>query len=481
MLETFGNAVIKETEIEDLESLFYFILQNNRAIKKNKVQGDIINIKNTFLNGVKNNFIKQRKNTIKNRRKNFFLKTNQKLVSFYLKNRLYNPHKFNYDKFQNVFWKNYDHFYNNIKNYSSLENYKFINNNFLNDDLIDKKCLLKYVDKIFNFNNLLCIDNDQFKYKLKDDELVLIEEIKPKQKTETFENIPSDNKFTKINYNLKSLFNRYNKIYENIYLLDQIDSIDLNSLSSLHQQINFFKKCYIETNFDNYLSTNSFYLEEMINIFLRIVYIKNNFTSLDQNIFIFEYTDCNKIIDILYFSKSEIDSQKVYQELLDNHKEIFLSNNIVYINLIQQDTLNYLYFENFCSKTNLFLEKIISKYFKLEKTLKKSLENYSSLKIFDELYSNMKKIDYKLDPFTELNTSQTKFYNLTITNFRLKIFGDNSIVQIKIENKERVEFHKIFKFEHVLDLSFDLDYLLIPNVNDLILSITCLHNKIIIG
>ena len=89
MLETFGNAVIKETEIEDLESLFYFILQNNRAIKKNKVQGDIINIKNTFLNGVKNNFIKQRKNTIKNRRKNFFLKTNQKLVSFYLKNRLY--------------------------------------------------------------------------------------------------------------------------------------------------------------------------------------------------------------------------------------------------------------------------------------------------------------------------------------------------------------------------------------------------------
>ena len=89
MLETFGNAVIKETEIEDLESLFYFILQNNRAIKKNKVQGDIINIKNTFLNGVKNNFIKQRKNTIKNRRKNFFLKTNQKLVSFYLKNRFF--------------------------------------------------------------------------------------------------------------------------------------------------------------------------------------------------------------------------------------------------------------------------------------------------------------------------------------------------------------------------------------------------------
>ena len=127
----------------------------------------------------------------------------------------------------------------------------------------------------------------------------------------------------------------------------------------------------------------------------------------------------------------------------------------------------------------LFVDKYLHKIYKSQNLIKYFLKD-QNIPVYNSIISGIENIKFNVDKYEIIKQFESKFYKCNRNKFDLRLFSHGkSIVKIKIENKDKVEFYKIYTFNDFLDININFNYLFCDD-NELVLSITCLFNNVFI-
>jgi len=438
VLETFNNAKIIDTNEEELRLLFYKIfLYNKKNIKKSDKYKPHFDIIKKYQNDKLNNLNTQ------SYLQNFkFLNMNNltKNISCSVKNDFYIHRKKETDDTSII----------ESSKYSFLQSSNFIDCNYLWNECIDQNLFLNYC-------------------KFDCDEVELLNEKKSKK-------LYYEENGIKINYDIKSCLEKFGNFFENIYLLDNNKNI-LNNFHHLFKTINMFNDCYKNNTFNTYFNSNKiFYIEELLHNYLKFLDIKDYFDK-NENCFYLDYLDLNfkNHTDVFCLVNEEEQININYNKLLESSK-----TNNYNINIIIKNSRNLKLIDNFIKKMKLFVDKYLHKIYKSQNLIKYFLMD-KNIPVYNNIISGLQNIDFhNINKYEIVKQFESKFYKCSNSKFDLRLFSHGkSIVKIKIENKDKVEFYKIYTFNDFLDININFNYLFCDN-NELVLTITCLFNNVFI-
>ena len=303
VIETFNNAEIIDTNERDLRVLFYKIfLSNKNYIKKRDIYKPHFDIDKKYQNDKLNNLNTQ--SYLQNFKFLNMVNTTKKL-SYSVKNDFYINKKKETD----------DSFIINFSKYPFLERLNFIDCNYVWNECIDKNLLMfHFKDKFENdsrFLNEKCIKEYSF---FRNDKL-------------------------KINYNLKSLLEKYQNFFENIYLVDSSKNI-LNKFDNLSHYINKFNYCYNNNRFTDYFNNNNFfYLEECLNNYFHFLELQNEFNEKENKLYNLKYfgLDLKKSNDIICVLNENEQVNINYDNIVNSSKNVnIIIKNSKNLNLINK-------------------------------------------------------------------------------------------------------------------------------------------------
>ena len=437
VLETFNNAEIIDTNEEELRLLFYKIfVYNKKNIKKDDKYKPNFDIIKKYQNDTLNNLNTQ------SYLQNFkFLNMNNLTKNIYcsVKNDFYINRKKETDDTSII----------ESSKYSFLQSSNFIDCNYLWNECIDQNLFLNYC-------------------KFDCDKVELLNEKKSKK-------LYYEENGLKINYDIKSCLEKFGNFFENIYLLDNNKNI-LNNFQHLFQVINMFNDCYKNNTFDTYFSSNkNFYIEELLHNYLKFLDIKDDFDK-NENCFYLDYLDFNfkNNTDVFCLVDEGEQININYSKLLESSK-----TNNYNINIIIKNSRNLKLLDNFIKKMKLFVDKYLHKIYKSQNLIKYFLKD-QNIPVYNSIISGIENIKFNVDKYEIIKQFESKFYKCNSSKFNLRLFSHGkSIVKIKIENKDKVEFYKIYTFNDFLDININFNYLFCDD-NELVLSITCLFNNVFI-
>ena len=128
----------------------------------------------------------------------------------------------------------------------------------------------------------------------------------------------------------------------------------------------------------------------------------------------------------------------------------------------------------------LFVDKYLHKIYKSQNLIKYYLTN-KNIPVYNNIMNSLENVDFNnIRKYEIINQFESKFYKCDRCKFDLRLFSHGkSIVEINIENKDKVEFYKIYTFNDFIDININFNYLFCDS-NELVLSITCLLNNVFI-